>query len=177
MDYVRHVGAGSLSGIVLVGGYGGLGPRPSPPSAEITRMLDALHAHEESSDLEENMAAAHDLAKLLTAKTMPDSWVERATHIAMRVPAPVWGYLRTHPSGNQDLVAAVTVPLLLVVGVHDGGTPEPAARALAARIKGAQVAVFESAGHSPFVEEPEHFNQVLAEFARRTATSSRVVSR
>ena len=39
-------------------------------------------------------------------------------------------------------------------------------RVLNARIPDSQLAIFERSGHSPFVEEPERFAQVLSAFAR-----------
>jgi proline iminopeptidase len=39
-------------------------------------------------------------------------------------------------------------------------------RVLNARIPDSQLAIFERSGHSPFVEEPERFAQVMGAFAR-----------
>jgi pimeloyl-ACP methyl ester carboxylesterase len=58
------------------------------------------------------------------------------------------------------------VPLLVVIGGKDGSTPETQGRELAARVRGAEVAFYPEAGHSPFVEEPQRFNRELAQFAR-----------
>jgi hypothetical protein len=33
-------------------------------------------------------------------------------------------------------------------------------------VRGAEVAFYPEAGHSPFVEEPQRFNRELAQFAR-----------
>jgi len=36
-----------------------------------------------------------------------------------------------------------------------------------AHVRDAQIEIFENAGHALFVDEPDHFNQVLADFLRR----------
>ena len=57
-------------------------------------------------------------------------------------------------------------PALLTVGRHDPQTPVRVSRALHARIDGSQLVIFERSGHSPFIEEPERFAQVLTGFLR-----------
>jgi pimeloyl-ACP methyl ester carboxylesterase len=55
-------------------------------------------------------------------------------------------------------------PTLLIVGRHDPQTPLRISKALHKRIPQSQLAVFERSGHSPFVEEPDRFAQVLTAF-------------
>ena len=57
-------------------------------------------------------------------------------------------------------------PALLIVGRHDPQTPVRVSRALHTRIGGSQLVIFERSGHSPFIEEPERFAQVLTGFLR-----------
>jgi pimeloyl-ACP methyl ester carboxylesterase len=96
---------------------------------------------------------------------MPEAWVERAASVAMRVPAPVWGFLRAHPLANRDLRPKVDVPYLLVLGRHDGGMSESGARELVAALRSGSLAYFEQSGHTPFVEESAAFNERLDAFA------------
>jgi 3-oxoadipate enol-lactonase len=56
---------------------------------------------------------------------------------------------------------AMQVPATLVVGEHDGVLPGVMAD-LAARMPNARLEVIPAAGHLPNVEQPEHFNTVLA---------------
>jgi pimeloyl-ACP methyl ester carboxylesterase len=57
-------------------------------------------------------------------------------------------------------------PALLIVGRHDPQTPVRVSMALHTRIGGSQLVIFERSGHSPFIEEPERFAQVLTGFLR-----------
>ena len=58
----------------------------------------------------------------------------------------------------------VQAPTLILVGKHDPVTPLPCSERLHQGITGSQLVVFESSGHSPFVEEPENFYDVLKDF-------------
>jgi pimeloyl-ACP methyl ester carboxylesterase len=55
-------------------------------------------------------------------------------------------------------------PTLLIVGQYDPQTPVRISRALDDRIPDSRLSVLGRSGHSPFVEEPERFRQVLTEF-------------
>lgn len=168
MDYVRHHGTRELAGIMLVSAEGGLtisGPRPAMSGPEAERIA-AMHRRQEGPDLEGNVAAARELARMLTAKPMPEAWTERAALVAMRVPGPVWAYLRAQPIANNDLRDRLDLPVRLVLGRHDGGIPEPVARQLAGTLPDAAVVMFEDSGHTPFVEEAAAFDEQLAAFAR-----------
>ncbi len=77
------------------------------------------------------------------------------------------------PLANADLIARITVPLLITVGGKDLSTPEKDARNLAAQVPGARLSLYPESGHSPFAEEPERYSRELAEFARVRATKQR----
>jgi len=64
-------------------------------------------------------------------------------------------------------LADVQVPTLVVHGAKDGVTPVGAAMSLAENIRGAQIKVFEEAGHAPFITEPARFNKVVRGFTDR----------
>jgi pimeloyl-ACP methyl ester carboxylesterase len=64
------------------------------------------------------------------------------------------------------VMATVAVPTLVAVGDSPYVTFGPlTGRYVADSIPGARLEVFERSGHLPFYEEPERFNQVLAELA------------
>ena len=55
-------------------------------------------------------------------------------------------------------------PTLLGVGRHDPQTPVKISEAIHKRVPDSQLEIFERGGHSPFLEEPERFAQVLTAF-------------
>jgi len=58
----------------------------------------------------------------------------------------------------------IAVPTLVVVGTHDWVCPPVAARLLADGIPRARLARIAGAGHFPFSEEPEAFQEAVTSF-------------
>jgi pimeloyl-[acyl-carrier protein] methyl ester esterase len=70
--------------------------------------------------------------------------------------------------GKADLrsaLAGISIPTLVIAGHHSQLYGAAAGQWVAERIAGAQLVIFEHSGHAPQLEEPERFNQLLAEFA------------
>jgi 3-oxoadipate enol-lactonase len=66
-----------------------------------------------------------------------------------------------------EMLAAITVPTLVVVGEHDAISPPTEMRTIADRIPDAEFAVIKNAGHMSPLEEPAAFNEALARFLAR----------
>ncbi|MEU7304328.1 alpha/beta fold hydrolase [Streptomyces sp. NPDC007189] len=64
----------------------------------------------------------------------------------------------------QDTLAAVTAPVLIVVGADDVFTPVADAEAIHRLVPHATLTVVEKAGHLPGAEQPESFNTALLDF-------------
>ena len=76
-------------------------------------------------------------------------------------------------SVNSDYAARladVSAPALICAGRYDPQTPLAAARQLEAGLPASRLVIFAQSGHSPFVEEPERFAQVVGAFLRESAT-------
>ena len=67
---------------------------------------------------------------------------------------------------QTDLLEAVRVPTLIVVGSEDVLTPPADSEAMHAKIEGSRLVVVEGAGHLSNVERPEEFNRAFGEFLR-----------
>ncbi len=70
------------------------------------------------------------------------------------------------PADTAALLESLPFPVLLIHGALDALIPLSEAQALAARIKGAHLRIYEQCGHSPFLEDPNRFNQDLTEFVQ-----------
>lgn len=68
-------------------------------------------------------------------------------------------------------LAAIRTPTLVVHGRHDLLFPVAMAEELAKGIPTAQLALFEDSGHSPNLEEPERFNEVVGAFLANPGTA------
>ncbi len=73
--------------------------------------------------------------------------------------------LVTDLRGGLDSIKART---LVIHGALDSVCPVRAARYLADNIEGAELEIFELAGHAPFITEPKRFNRLVKDFLRRT---------
>lgn len=85
---------------------------------------------------------------------------------------PAAGYIaaleamKHRPDATAEL-AAIGVPVLVLVGEHDALSPPAVARAMAGAIPDAQLAVLPNAGHLSNLEAPDEFNAAVAEFLER----------
>ena len=168
-DYLRKYGSERLGGVVLTGAYGGFTDPPSgraPPPAAVVAEMNRMRDEQMSGDPQLRAAAVRRGVLRLTAKSMPEAWLAQATSMGMLTATEARRYMFDRPIDNRDVLGKLNVPLLVVIGGKDGSTPELQGRDLAARVRGAEVAFYPEAGHSPFAEEPERFNQELAAFAR-----------
>ncbi|WP_344579771.1 alpha/beta fold hydrolase [Nonomuraea roseoviolacea] len=67
---------------------------------------------------------------------------------------------------SADTLAALKVPLLVIVGEEDQLAPPAEAEAMARAVPGGRLEVIPKAGHLSAVEQPEAFNAAVAEFLR-----------
>ena len=66
----------------------------------------------------------------------------------------------------SERLGEIEVPTLITAGAHDEFTPVQA-EALHAGIPGSELVTFENASHMQFVEEPERYRRLVAEFLER----------
>lgn len=71
-----------------------------------------------------------------------------------------------------DTLRTVRIPALIVVGDEDTVTTQDDARAMAEALPNAELLVIERAGHLSAVEQPELFNQAVAEFVAAVAKTA-----
>jgi pimeloyl-ACP methyl ester carboxylesterase len=165
MDFVRVQAAKDIAGVVLTGGYGGLiEPRVGgpPPPAEFVRMRADLAG----ADLEKRWAASRAMAKFLTARPMPEAWIERAAAQGLLLPPAARAGMFQQPMDNTDLIPTLqSLPMLYLIGGKDSGAPpESDGRELVAKLPQARLIMHPDDGHSLFIESPERFDTELSAF-------------
>jgi 3-oxoadipate enol-lactonase len=143
---------------------------------------EARRAREETARraLEEGMGPIADtmLPKLLAPATL-----EREPEVVARVREMI---LKTKPEGaaaalrgmavrrdQTDLLAEMSVPVLVLVGGEDAITPPSDAEAMSRRIEGSRLEIIEGAGHVSNVERPGQFNRALLNFLGGVRTGGR----
>ncbi|MEU7630031.1 alpha/beta hydrolase [Nocardia sp. NPDC049220] len=100
------------------------------------------------------------------AETPPDEVIDavyaETTKMSTSAACAIWYDMAF--ADYRRVLPAVTVPALLVYGAQSKIFPGPLDEWLAAQLPSAKAVRFEHSGHVPFFEEPERFNEVLAEF-------------
>ena len=70
-----------------------------------------------------------------------------------------------------DRLKEIRMPVLVMVGEHDHGTPPEAARVIQQNLPGAELKVLASAAHLSNIEQAEEFNKALTAFLDRAASA------
>jgi microsomal epoxide hydrolase len=157
LQYVQMFGADRLAGLVLVDSSVGEEPAP-PPGGAFTQRLR-----------EDRDKMLEEFVRAIFAKPRPDGEINAFVQLAKRLPLEESLALLSYPFERahwRRIAHGFTKPLLYVV------TPqfEAQARNLQKNRPATQIEIFRNAGHALFVDEPERFNSLIAQFAARLAS-------
>ena len=173
MDYVREHGIAGIAGIIFTGGQGGLKPLRMPGTDDPDMAeLGEIRELQQSPDLADNIRAGERVIDLLTASPLPERERELFRSLGLMVPAYVRRAMVHRTLDNQDLVGRLSLPVLFALGAEDNPFQLEDAAELAASRDNVNLTVYEGAGHSVFLEQPERFNAELRRFAERVGSSA-----
>ncbi len=177
-----HLGSVVVGGVSM-GGYASMAlARLDPSRARALVLIDTQHgadddaaqARREATALEVEAKGAAVVAEAMLPKLFAPSVLpatrERIDRI-MRAQRPASiaaasrGMARRRDSG--DVLAHHAGPCLIVVGAQDTLTPPAKARAMAERMKDAELEVIDGAGHLSNLEQPDAFNAAVERLLRR----------
>jgi non-heme chloroperoxidase len=90
-------------------------------------------------------------------------------HVALQTPLDVVLRVVRHQAklDYRDFLRRISHPTLAIYGRHDRAYPPELAEWIAQQVPSGESAIFEKSAHIPFIEEPDRFRNVLAEFAAR----------
>lgn len=172
MDYIREHGIGDIAGIILTGGQGGLKPLRMPGSDDPDMAeLGEIRVLQQSPDLADNIRAGERVIDLLTASPLPERERELFRSLGLMVPAYVRRAMVHRTLDNQDLVDRLSLPVLFALGQEDNPFQLEDAAGLAASRENMSLTVYEGAGHSVFIEQPQRFNAELRRFAEEARSA------
>lgn len=174
MDYVREFGDEGIAGILLTGGQGALRPFQMPsgdddPDADEFAQIREL---QNSPDLIDYIHAGERVIPLLTATPLPEQQLQLFRAIGMMLPPYVRRAMAHRTLDNRDMVDRLSLPVLFCLGEKDNPFQLDDARELAASHDNMSLTVYEGAGHSVFIEQPERFNTELRRFAEQTLSAA-----
>ncbi len=175
MDYIREHGVGGLAGILLTGGQGALRPfqMPSggddgPDAAEFA----CIRELQQSPDLIDYIRAGERVIPLLTAAPLPEEQRQLFQAIGLMLPPYVRRAMAQRRLDNQDMVERLSLPVLFCLGEKDNPFQLEDAAELAASHDNMELTVYEGAGHSVFIEQPQRFNAELRRFAEQVRSAA-----
>lgn len=172
-DYLRTYGSGNVAGIVLAGGATKRGVPAAKPFSdrELMPIWTALF-----SDVPDELAGGiRDFVRRCTAESQPAERYEAALAANHRTPSYVRRALMMRQLENDDVLAAIGRPVLIVHGDRDAIVLPAAAEHHASTIPGSTLLWYEGVGHTPFVEAPDRFNADLAAFASAASAEAGTV--
>ncbi|HWV87012.1 MAG TPA: alpha/beta hydrolase [Capillimicrobium sp.] len=130
--------------------------------------FETYFADATSSDLPTAIEAMRGFVRACAARELPAEELETLLAFNIIVPPQVRREMAMRgTSDNSNLLRTLTVPVQVTQGADDRVTRLAAAHHIKNCVPHADVRVYDSVGHMPFLEAPHDFNRELAEFAER----------
>jgi non-heme chloroperoxidase len=161
-DYLRAYGDARLGGIDLVGAAVIL----SPPTFD--HLGPGLLENAQAMcvpDLLANIAATRRFLRACTSTSLDDEELTTAVAWNMVVPAAVRGALISRELDATDILAGVSVPVLVTHGRGDEIVLPSMADHTLSVCAGATASWYDGVGHMPFWEASDRFDRELADLA------------
>lgn len=165
-DYLRAYGEDRIGAVNLVGAAVML----KPPTFDHIGPGFLENAPDASlPDLATNIAAVRRFLGVSTAEPLePDDW-SAALAWNMVVPPEVKGALISRQIDGDDVLAGLSVPVLVTHGRSDSIVLPSMAEHVLDVCKSARPSWYEGVGHMPFIEDQARFDREVAELAEDVA--------
>jgi non-heme chloroperoxidase len=161
IDYVRHYGQDGIAGINVVAANVKDDPAFTGEAFPLTAAM-------QSEDFPTSLAATIKFVRACFEIQPSQADFETTLAFNMAVPWQVRKAMRTRTPNSGDLLAKITVPMLVTHGTEDKASRHTRSRHTAEQVPGAKLSIYEGIGHAPFWEDTPRFNRELAEFVRGT---------
>jgi pimeloyl-ACP methyl ester carboxylesterase len=161
-DYVRKFGDADLGGLVFLGAITKNGTQDA--AAHLTEEVLGVFGDVLSGDLRTSLDGTRALTRMFAGHDARQ-W-EVAFGSAMIVAPEIRQAMFSRLLENDDVLARVRVPTLVVQGAADRIVRMSAAEHIVKTISGAKLLVYDRVGHAPHLQIPVRFNRDLAEFVR-----------
>jgi pimeloyl-ACP methyl ester carboxylesterase len=164
-DYLRANGQEGIAAINFVEGAVKLGEAAFGTligPGFLDHFVDAT-----ADDLPTNLRAMRSFVRTCLVRPVSDDDLETAVAWNVVVPARVRANLAARQLDDDDVLAALQVPLLVTQGRADTVVLPAMAEHVLATCPTAEPSWYDGVGHAPFLEDPERFNRELRALARR----------
>jgi non-heme chloroperoxidase len=164
-DYVRAYGQDRIAAVNFVGGGVKLGQAASGTLIG-PGFLDHF-ADVTADDLPTSIRGMRGLVKAFAAEPLAAEDAETLLGASMVVAPRIRANLAAREIDDDDILRALTVPLLVTQGRADTIALPAMAEHILATCPAAEASWYDGAAHVPHLEEPERFNRELAALTRR----------
>ena len=117
-------------------------------------------------DLPTNIATMRSFVRTCVVRPVSDDDLQTAMCWNVVVPAAVRANLGARDLDYDDVLQALTVPVLVTQGTADSVVLPAMARHILATCPTAQASWYDGVGHVPHLEDPDRFNRELAALTR-----------
>ncbi|HEY2378978.1 MAG TPA: alpha/beta hydrolase [Gemmatimonadaceae bacterium] len=164
-DYLRRYGDAAIGGVVFLAAV----TKNGTPEATgyLTDDVLAVFGDALSPDVQKSIDGTRALTRLFANPLRGELW-ERSYGSAMMVPPAVRAAMFNRVLDNDDVLAAIRVPTLVIHGSADRVVRVSAASHIAATVPGAKLLVYDGVGHAVQLDAPQRLDRDLAEFVRGT---------
>jgi non-heme chloroperoxidase len=161
-DYLRSHGDGNIGGIVLVASVTKNGTEEA--AGYLTEEVLGIFGEVLAPDVAGSLRGTQALTDLFAVRGTAEWLLGYGS--AMMVPPPVRAAMFNRVLENDDVLARIRVPTLVIHGRDDRIVRVRASEHNARTIPGARLLIYEGAGHTPYLEQPDRFNRDLGRFVR-----------
>jgi non-heme chloroperoxidase len=164
-DYVRRHGQDRIRAIQFVEGVTKLGPAAFGTLIG-PGFLDNF-ADMTADDLPTNIRGIRSFIRACEANPLAAEEFETAVAWNAAVPARIRANLAARELDDDDVLRALTVPMLVTQGVADTVVLPAMAEHILSVCPSAEASWYDGVGHLPMLEDPERFNRELAALTTR----------
>jgi non-heme chloroperoxidase len=163
LDYIRHYGEDSISGIHFVGAVTKLGSDEalSVLTPELLSLVPGFY----TTDVEESVRSLESLLRISFAQEPSAEDLYLMLGYNVSVPPYVRQALFSRSFDNDDLLPKIRKPVLITHGADDAVVKLAAVDQHVAGLAHAQIQMMANAGHAPFWDDTATFNQRLRVFS------------
>ena len=162
-DYLRRYGEGAIGGVVFLGAITKNGTAEA--AGYLTDDVLALFGDVLSADVQKSIDGTRALTRMFANPLRGIPW-ERSYGSAMMVPPAVRAAMFDRVIDNDDVLAGIRMPTLVIHGAADRIVRVSSATHIAATVPGAKLLVYDGVGHAVQLDAPQRLDRDLAEFVR-----------
>jgi non-heme chloroperoxidase len=162
LDYIRHYGEDSISGVNFVGAITKLGSDEamSVLTPEVLSLVPGLF----TTNVEESVRSLQSLIRMFFAQEPSAEDLYLMLGYNMSVPPYVRQVMFSRSFDNDDLLPKIRKPVLITHGAEDAIVRPAVVDQHKAGMGHAQIHMVTNAGHAPFWDDAATFNQRLRVF-------------